>query len=66
MSSRNIFMIAWIIFEFSYVIGLRISRLMLAESIVLYWISHPTSNYKGGAIEIFMNLKMIMMIGWFK
>jgi len=51
------------IFEFSYVIGLRISRLMLAESIVLYWISHPTSTYKGGAAEIFKKLEMIMIIG---
>ena len=59
-------MIAWMIFEFSYVIGLRINRLMLAESIILYWISYQTSIYKGGAVKIFKNLKMIMIIGWFK
>ena len=39
---------------------------MLAESIVLYWISHPISISKGGAAEIFKNLEMIMIIGRFK
>ena len=34
-SSLNIIMIAWMIFEFSYMFGLKISKLMLAENIVI-------------------------------
>ena len=35
MSSRNIFIIVWIISKFGYVFGLRINRLILAASIVI-------------------------------
>ena len=55
MSSRNIFMIAWMIFEFSYMIRVRISRLMLAEIIVFVLDINLTSIYKGDASEIFKN-----------
>ena len=47
-------------------IGLRISRLMLAEIIIFVLDTYPTSNYKGGAAEIFKKLEMILIISRFK
>ena len=50
-----------------YVSELRISRLMLVETICgWYCISGQISIYKGDAAEIFKKLEIIMIICWFK
>jgi len=60
-------MIAWMISEFSYVFGLIVSRLMLAEIIVIDCIVYQVrSVFIKKCCRNFQRLEMIMMIYRFK
>jgi len=65
--SHNTVAVAWVIINLVYMFGLKISRPMLAESIVSEkCIVGHISIYKGGAAENFKDLDTIMMFYLFK